>query len=191
MPLDYIPFEHYLKRWISDECPVNETGEIEVLEHNVYVATDDPVVVKQEIAYLIAAAATAATATANYHDKNQRPDTQLQQTGQTHPILLVNGCHQLTFYFNPTQEKSFHIAGAGEKTPIEGDTCTARYNRNIASIADLWMLARSRAFIGEFNSNWGRLLRVVRLRLTDVDPFSVVLDMRIAWGRDDVGRPGL
>ncbi|KAL7488010.1 hypothetical protein ACHAW6_013603 [Cyclotella cf. meneghiniana] len=190
MPLDYIPFEHYLKRWMSDECPVNEKGEIEMMKHNVYVATDDPVVVKQEIATLMAVAHTAATAAVNNHDKNQHHDAQLQQTSQTHPALLFNGCHQLTFFFNPTQETSFHIAGTGERTPIEGDTCQARYNRNIASIADLWMLARSRTFIGEFNSNWGRLLRVVRLRLTDVDPFSVVLDMRIAWGRDDVGRPG-
>ncbi|KAL7522679.1 hypothetical protein ACHAWX_007708 [Stephanocyclus meneghinianus] len=187
IPLDYIPFEHYLKRWMSDECPVNEKGEIEMMKHNVYVATDDPVVVKQEIATLMAVAHTAATAAVNNHNKNQHHDPQLQ----SHPALLFNGCHQLTFYFNPTQETSFHIAGTGERTPIQGDTCQARYNRNIASIADLWMLARSRTFIGEFNSNWGRLLRVVRLRLTDVDPFSVVLDMRIAWGRDDVGRPGL
>ncbi|KAL3779559.1 hypothetical protein HJC23_009611 [Cyclotella cryptica] len=189
MPLDYIPFEHYLKQWRSPECPVNKMGEIEILEHQVYVATDDPVVVKQEIADLIAAAAT--TTTPKDHEENQYPGAQLQQTSPTHPVLLFNGCHKLTFYFNPTQEKTFHIAGVGERTPIEGDTCTARYNRNIASMADLWMLARSRTFIGEFNSNWGKLLRVMRLRLIDDDPFSVVLDTRVAWGRDDVGRPGL
>jgi hypothetical protein len=172
MPLDFIPFSHYLTRWTKDECPLDG-----ILEHNLWVATDDPDVVKQEINRLIAEDRTA--------------DINTKYGGNTAPTLLYNRCHKFTFYFNPTQDKSFHIGGNGERDPIDGDTCSARYHRNIASMVDLWMLARSRTFVGEFNSNWGRLLRVVRMRLTNVEPFSILLDTRIAWGRDTVGGPGL
>jgi hypothetical protein len=171
MPLDFIPFSHYLTRWAKDECPLDG-----LLEHNLWVATDDPDVVKQEISRLI--------------DEDRTAEISTKDGGNTAPTLLYNRCHKFTFYFNPTQDKAFHIGGYGEREPIDGDTCSARYHRNIASMVDVWMLARSRTFVGEFNSNWGKLLRVVRMRLTNVEPFSILLDTRIAWGRDTVSFPG-
>ncbi|KAL3767354.1 hypothetical protein ACHAWO_007297 [Cyclotella atomus] len=171
MPLNFIPFSYYLAQWTEESCQHHDG----IMEHHVYVATDDPIVVKQEIDRLIA------------EDKS----TSSQALGNWAPTLLYNGCHQFMFHFNPTQEKSFHLGGDGEKYPIEGDNCSARYHRNIASMADFMMLARSRTFVGEYNSNWGKLLRVMRMRLTDVEPFSTLLDTRIAWGRDGVAGPGL
>ena len=175
MPQNYIPFGHYLNQWGKEECSSNGNG---LLEHHVYIATDDPDVVKREIANLIA-------------ERAANSDKAIQPQHTRSPILLFNDCHLLVFYFNPTQDKSFHIGGDGEQNPLDGDNCSARYNRNIAGMADLFVLARSQTFIGEFNSNWGKLLRVMRIRLTDHDPYSVVLDTRVAWGRDSFGGPGL
>lgn len=174
MPLDFIPFSHYLTK-TNNECPFDANGEIGIIEHRVYVATDDPMVVKQEIDKLIA------------DDRSSNAES----TKDGVPTLIYNGCHQFKFYFNPTQDNSLHLGGDGERTPIDGDNCAARYHRNIASMVDFMMLARSQTFIGEYNSNWGRLLRVVRMRLTDFEPFSALLDIRVAWGRDTVSGPGL
>lgn len=177
MPLNFIPFNHYLGQFTKDECSFNTQGNIGTIEHRIFVATDDPVVVQSEIDKLIA--------------ENRPTNTHTGQATSQSPTLLFSGCHQLTFYFNPTQETFFHLGGIGEKIPINDDNCSARYHRNIASIADLFMLARSRTFVGEYNSNWGRVLRVLRTRLTNVDPFSMLLDTRIAWGRDTIAGPGL
>lgn len=171
MPLDYIPFSHYLTPWKEEECQLHNG----MIEHHVFVATDDPIVVKQEIDRLIAEDSSASS----------------QALANWAPTLLYNGCHKFTFHFNPTRDKSFHLGGNGEQNPIDDDNCSARYQRNIASMADFMMLARSRTFVGEYNSNWGRLVRITRMRLTDVEPFSTLLDTRIAWGRDSVGGPGL
>ncbi|KAL7453914.1 hypothetical protein ACHAWC_005553 [Mediolabrus comicus] len=40
-----------------------------------------------------------------------------------------------------------------------------RYHRNIASVADMLILGKARTFVGEYNSNWGRLIRTMRVRL--------------------------
>ena len=180
MPLDYIPFSHYLTRWSKEDCDLNGGEQTEMLNHHVYVATDDPVVVKQEIDRLIAENAMSLN--------NQLGEDPKKQASLS---LIYNNCHQFTFYFNPTQDTSFHLGGNGERNPIDGDTCSSRYYRNIVSMADFLMLARSRTFIGEYNSNWGKLLRVARMRLTHVDPFSSILDTRVAWGRDSIAGPGL
>jgi hypothetical protein len=89
----------------------------------VYVATDDPVVVKEEIANL----------------PNRIDDR----------TVLWNDCHELSFYFNPTDESAFHLNGDGETGFSDGteDTCFNRYHRNIASIADMVILAKSRTFV--------------------------------------------
>ena len=180
MPLDYIPFSHYLTRWSKEECNLNGGERTEILQHHVYVATDDPVVVKLEIDKLIAENVEPLN---NQHGVGPKKETSLP--------LTYNNCHQFTFYFNPTQDTSFHLGGNGERNPIDGDTCSSRYYRNIVSMADFLMLARSQTFVGEYNSNWGRLLRIARMRLAHVDPFSKILDTRVAWGRDFIAGPGL
>ncbi|KAL7524335.1 hypothetical protein ACHAXR_000529, partial [Thalassiosira sp. AJA248-18] len=54
LPTDYVPFALYLSKWDGpDKCPTNDEGEVtQVMKHNVYIATDDPIVVRQEIAAL-------------------------------------------------------------------------------------------------------------------------------------------
>ena len=122
-PKTYIPFIQYLNQFKEEECPVNEQGEVERMKRIVYVATDDPIVVKQEIANL-----------PNRIDEH---------------TILWKGCHELSFYFNPTQETAFHLNGHGEGGFHDGskDNCVYRYHRNIASVADMMILAKSRTFV--------------------------------------------
>ena len=123
LPTNYIPFAHYLSQFRKEECLVNELGEVGRITRAVYVATDDPIVVKEEIANL--------------------PNRIDERT------VLWNDCHELSFYFNPTDESSFHLNGDGETGFRDGteDTCFNRYHRNIASIADMVILAKSRTFV--------------------------------------------
>mmetsp|Transcript_21855 Transcript_21855/g.34287 ORF Transcript_21855/g.34287 Transcript_21855/m.34287 type:complete len:548 (+) Transcript_21855:104-1747(+) len=188
LPTNYVPFAHYLDQFKKEECPMNELGEVtERMTRVVYVATDDPIVVKEEIANL-----------PNRIDER---------------MVLWNDCHELSFYFNPTDDSSFHLNGDGETGFSDGteDNCFKRYHRNIASVADMMILAKSRTFVGEFNSNWGKLLRSMRVRLDtpilqddgsnsdtdkkvvgDLNPrFSKTLDMRIAWGPTVPRLPGM
>mmetsp|Transcript_22011 Transcript_22011/g.47850 ORF Transcript_22011/g.47850 Transcript_22011/m.47850 type:complete len:555 (-) Transcript_22011:88-1752(-) len=190
LPTDYVPFAHYLSQWDGpDKCLTNEKGDLQVMKHNVYVATDDPIVVRQEIAAL--------------------PNQVNQNT------VLWNDCHQLTFHFNPTDASAFHLNGDGEKgfeQEGEGteDSCFMRYRRNIASIADMMILSKARTFIGEYNSNWGRVIRTMRVRLNvpvaqsddtsatvvensivqGMDSLTRTLDSRIAWGSTRERSPG-
>ena len=168
LPTDYVPFAHYLSQWDGPEtCVTNDQGVVEVKKHNVYIATDDPIVVKQEIA-----------------------DLKAQHLNDN--TILWNNCFELTFYFNPTDASAFHLNGDGEHgfdtAEDVDDSCFARYHRNIASIADMIILSKARTFIGEFNSNWGRLIRTVRVRLdkNGLDSNTHILDTRVAWGPTDV-----
>lgn len=163
-PTDYIPFAHYLSQYDKNECA--DKG-VKSIDRHVYVATDDPIVVKEEIAKLT-----------NSEGGN---------------IALVNGCHSLTFYFNPTDDSNFHIDEGGDN-----DSCFSRYHRNIASMADFMIIAKSSTFIGEYNSNWGRLLRTVRTVMNDVDTkingadrYTKTLDTRVAWGSTNPRNPGI
>jgi len=175
LPFDYVPFAHYLSMWDGSEvCQTNQvTGELEVMKHNVYIATDDPIVIKQEIDNLDAPHLNENT-------------------------VLWNDCHELTFYFNPTNEVSaFHLNGDGEKPSeesAENDNCFARYHRNIASIADMMILSKAKTFIGEYNSNWGRVIRTMRVRMNkDIVPgsndYTRTLDTRIAWADQGITAP--
>lgn len=124
LPTNYVPFAHYLNQFRKIECPMNELGEVtERIKRVVYVATDDPIVVKEEIANL--------------------PNRIDERT------VLWNDCHELSFYFNPTDESSFHLNGDGEAGFSDGteDNCFKRYHRNIASVADMMILAKSRTFV--------------------------------------------
>lgn len=53
------------------------------------------------------------------------------------------------------------------------------YKRNIHSIADLMILSKSNTFVGEFVSNWGRIVRIFRAHLNDK---FVVHDHSLRWG---------
>lgn len=180
LPTDYVPFAHYLAQWDgADKCPVDDRGEVRVVEHNVYVATDDPVTVREEIAAL------------PHHDGADS--------------VLLHGCHRLTFRFNPTDAESFHLNGDGEHgfdpghAGAEEDSCFARYRRNVVSVADMMLLSRARVFVGEYNSNWGRLIRTTRVRLNGNATqdqmrrsagLTTTLDTRVAWGSRNVRTPG-
>jgi hypothetical protein len=124
LPTNYIPFAHYLSQFKKAECPVDEQGEVtERIKRIVFVATDDPVVVKEEIANL-----------PNHIDER---------------TILWNECHEMSFYFNPTDDSAFHLNGDGEEGFKDGsdDNCFKRYHRNIASVADMMILAKSRTFV--------------------------------------------
>ena len=205
LPTDYVPFEHYLNQWDGPyTCNTNSEGMKEIQKHNIYIATDDPIVVKQEI-----------DALDNHLDEN---------------TILWKDCHELTFYFNPTDASAFHLNGDGEDGFVakegdeddddeDGDSCFARYHRNIASIADMMILSKARTFIGEYNSNWGRVIRTMRVRLNDgpvsdsddsktkkktavrvqqnnmlvvrgMDSYTRTLDTRIAWVSTVARTPG-
>lgn len=183
LPTDYIPFVHYLEQWDnSDACRINARGGEQPIKHNVYIATDDPVTVRQEIANL---------------PNHITPNT-----------VIWNECHQLTFYFNPTDSQAFHLNGDGEKgfypnhkDAAERENCFTRYQRNIVGIADMMVLSKATTFIGEYNSNWGRVIRTLRVRLNlpsieaggneaKQNELTKVLDTRIAWGSNAVREPG-
>ena len=124
LPTNYIPFAAYLSQFRKQECAMNESGKVtETIKRVVYVATDDPIVVKEEIANL--------------------PNLIDERT------VLWNDCHELSFYFNPTDESAFHLNGDGETGFSDGteDNCFKRYHRNIASVADMVILAKSRTFV--------------------------------------------
>ena len=98
---------------------------------------------------------------------------------------------KLQFFFSPTEDLGgFHIDEAG--------ACSEKYNRNIAAVGDLITLVESDFFIGEFNSNWGRLIRTMRMQLQDSiggnNNSTVTLarerDMKVAWGKLYPGPPG-
>jgi hypothetical protein len=191
LPTDYVPFQHYLAQWDGpDACPTDEGGRPTIVRHSVYVATDDPIAVRGEIDAL--------------------PD----RVGPN--AVMWNDCHELSFYFNPTDADAFHLNGDGEggfrddggNGNREEDTCFARYHRNIVSVADMFLLCRARTFIGEYNSNWGRVIRTVRVRLLDPTlarwegdgggvggapargGLTYTLDTRIAWGSNRERSPG-
>ena len=187
---NYIPFIAYLDQWDGpDKCKRNRWGKLQIQKENVYVATDDPIVVKQEVANL-----------PNHINKN---------------TVLWNECYELTFYFSPADFHSFHLNGhhggdeVEEDHDYEGgrgrgegeddgakDNCFARYDRNIVSIADMVIAAKSRTFIGEYNSNWGRLVRTMRVRLNKASgnkwlaQMTRTLDTRVAWGNPLERPPG-
>jgi hypothetical protein len=132
IPRNFIPFSHYVGQGYHKK-PCNADGEA----HLVYVATDDPRVIKQEL------------------------------TGMKKDDLgftVMNQCHKFKFVFGPAQndEAPSHLNSEGGHR-----NCVDRYKRNISGIADLLILAKSNLFVGEFNSNWGRLVRVFRMRLND------------------------
>lgn len=165
MPTDYIPFRHYLTQY--ENVTTCADG-----PRTVYVATDDPEVVKAEIA-------------------------DLPKDDDGHTLLFTDAgeptCHRFRFIFSTYDAQSgYHLhEGYGK------GSCEERYERNVASVADLMLLTRSDVAVVEFNSNWGRLVRTFRLRVNDSQrvmngarPVLMKGEMRIAWGKKLPGPPG-
>jgi len=114
-------------------------------------------------------------------------------------------CHRFSFLFSPHDPSlGFHIDTGRPK-----DDCEERYARNIASIADLMISAKSDVFVGEYNSNWGRLVRMFRLKMNDGTGVNggmgglnggtaedvakkpvLERETKIAWGFQHPGPPG-
>ena len=66
--------------------------------------------------------------------------------------------------------------------PNDGTSCGAVYSRFVADIAHFIVFSRVRTFVGDVHSDWGRLIRIFRLRLVDVlpclgdtSPFTLIL----------------
>jgi len=108
-----------------------------------------------------------------------------------------NNCHKIHF----TVSKVEKIFGESD--------CVAQYAKTIGSISDFIVARTADTFVGEFNSDWGKLIRLFRLVLneeggmlnimgklgpahrlvlsqresTGADPSPVVLkDTKVAWG---------
>ncbi|KAL7543907.1 hypothetical protein ACHAXR_013310 [Thalassiosira sp. AJA248-18] len=168
--LRYIPFTHFLSHFDS-EC--NVSGGLQAAAaatRLIYVATDNPVQVQREIDHLP-------------HDDD----------GNT-----IHGCHKFQFILSHVKKRGgssgtkFHLHSG----PDDG-ACFTRYLRNIASIADMMIAAKSDTVVGEFNTNWGRLVRIFRMQFNDVDESNsdeslvVERDMKIAWGNHEPLPPGM
>ena len=139
----------------------------------VYVATDDVLEVKNEV--------------------NDLPKDSEGNTILTYGAGGEQSCHKFHFIFSRFYPGlGLHISTG----PMKG-SCEDRYARNIASIADLMILAKSDVLVGEYNSNWGRLIRLFRLRISDrvkiengARPVTQRGQMLIAIGRKHPGPPG-
>jgi hypothetical protein len=131
----------------------------------VYVASDDPTVVKAEI-------------------------EDLPKGEDGHALLFAGdgapACHRFCFVFTSHGAPSGHHIHEG----YGKGSCEERYERNLAAVADLMLLARSDVAVVEFNSNWGRLVRTLPLRVNDsrrvADGARPVLmrgETKVAWGK--------
>ena len=177
---NYVPFSHYIeKAWDRNKCPQKSNGKFKKTRRPkriVYVATDDPKTVKEEIA--------------------KYPTVK-------GGVTVLNECTKAKFIFSPMAEeddhslRSFHISPCKKKL-CPDDDCFQRYHRNIAAIADLMILTKSSKFIGEFNSNWGRLIRNFRTVLNDIsnpytsseEPPVFVRETIVAFGPNHPGPVG-
>jgi hypothetical protein len=126
VPSNYVPFWHYVESaWGScDGAQDQLTSNRETSPRLVYIATDDPETVRRELDAL--------------------PKS---SDGST----VVNSCQDTAnVVFAPSsKETRFHLKDGGND-----DDCHTVYERNIAALADLFVLARSDKFVGDYNSNW-------------------------------------
>jgi hypothetical protein len=165
-PTNYIPFSHYIeKAWGVCKASVQVARRnLKDTVKTTYIATDDPITVHQEINTLPRVNGKGAS--------------------------IVDQCnHKVNFVFAPTSKgTTFHI-----NDRPSGDDCHQVYKRNIAAIADLVILTRADKFVGDFNSNWGRFIKITRSFLnTDskTRPYVVKKPMVVAFGDSHSGIPG-
>ena len=133
-PTNYIPFSHYIERgWggrHGDYCrriKTHGTVKNRLDARLVYVATDDPTVVRDEI-------------------------DQFPKARRGWGDIVADNCHRLRFIFSPAAhdtKSAYHLNAKGFN-----DDCNLRYKRNIQAIADLMILTKSEKLIADFNSNW-------------------------------------
>ena len=129
-PKNYIPFSFYMEQ-------LKKNGGDQGIK-TIYVATDDPLVVKQEIANL--------TNSQGYR-----------------------------FIMNPDDASSTgHIQ--------TGHDCQERYRKTIAAVTDLMVLSKANIFVGEYNSNWRRLVRTWRTSFDNNIGTGKPRDIRPAFG---------
>lgn len=84
------------------------------------------------------------------------------------------------FWFHPMVIGDFPSDTSIVSHIREATDCRNRYNRTLAAVMDLMLLTRSTVFVGEYNSNWGRLVRTHRTVM--VDGIAHVRDVRTVWG---------
>jgi len=145
-------------------------GDVECLEgpRLVYVATDDPVEVQKEI-----------------------DDLPKDAEG-----LTLHSCHRFRFIFGIPPNEEGTPVGFHLDEGVSKGSCEARYARSIAGISDLMILTKSDIFVGEFNSNWGRLVRSFRMKVNDSAKVMngarpvVAKEMKIAWAQQKPSPPG-
>jgi len=112
-PKNYIPFSFYMEQ-LEKDPPILDLK-------TIYVATDDPAVVKEEIGNL-------------------------------------TNARGYSFVMNPDDTSSTgHLQ--------TGQDCQERYRKTVVAIADIIILSEADIFVGEFSSNWGRLIRTWRTSL--------------------------
>jgi len=82
-------------------------------------------------------------------------------------------------------------------SPGKDESCTDRYDDLVADIADFITMQKANTFVGEFHSDWGRLVRTSRLMLNKaaIEEGShnnpvLLKDMNVAWGYLHPGPPG-
>jgi hypothetical protein len=138
---NFIPFTAYLEHIRA----IHGQDEMKRPTH-VYVATDDPVTVRQEIAAL--------------------------------PADTVKRFH---FWFHPVMQPQavVHIRDAVD--------CQDRYHRTVGAVLDLLLLTRSTVFVGEYSSNWGRLVQTYRTVVENGR--ARVRDVRIVFGPNETFWP--
>ena len=168
---NYIPLKHYLSK--LDGCAVDEEKRV----RQVYVATDDPAEVRREMSALV-------------------NSTRRETGGGGAGLVSHGGClYNLTLAPDDASLDGGYHTNVGYKfrqprEAAEGE-CRTIYARTVAGAADLSLLATAGTFVGEYNSNWGRLVRHLRLRFDRGGAASVrVRDMAVAFGSDDPGVPG-
>ncbi|KAL7475870.1 hypothetical protein ACHAW6_001768 [Cyclotella cf. meneghiniana] len=168
MPTNYIPFSHYVEK-VWGSCTATgrrKMSNMRAPPRNVYVATDDPSTVRGEI--------------------NSFP--KVRGKGAS----IIDECNtKVKFWFAPsTKDTSFHI-----NDRRSNDSCHQVYKRNIAAIADLVILSRADKFVGDYNSNWGRFIKITRSFLNDrndtMKPLVSTRDMIVAFGPGHPGPPGM
>lgn len=140
LPTNFVPFNHYLEMGYeqNNTCPAATILQEQPSIVNIYIATDDPATVQQEI-------------------------SQLPKSESGYAIL--NDCQHAYFIFSPASNvtDNFHMTPCGNYVgTCEEDNCDKRYQRNIAAMADFFILSRANKFVGEYNSNWGRIVKGFR-----------------------------
>jgi hypothetical protein len=97
--------------------------------------------------------------------------------------IKLSGFSNVSFHMNPDASSTVHLQSDME--------CSKRYNRTIAAIADLNLLSQSEFFVGEYNSNWGRLVHTAHTSFVDgMIGTARQFGMRIAFGSESRGIPG-